>query len=132
MSKGPWNACPLTGVSLAKLRRSDVSLVDDDKFDVSVLPDCDVFDVSSFAALCGFSDVAYFRDIVLRKPGCPIHFRHRVLKDVANGRRIGDIYATRTTSAVAGGEMWRTIQLAAARTRARSGASDVTSGSNIR
>lgn len=132
MSKGLWKICPLTGVSLAKLRRSDVRLVDDDKFDVSVLPDCDVFDVSSFAALCGFSDVAYFRDIVLRKPGCPIHFRRNVLKDESTGRRIGDIYATRTMSAVAGGQMWRINQLAAARTRARSGASDISSGSNIR
>jgi hypothetical protein len=131
MSKRPWKRCPHTGVSLTKLQRSNAPLTDEGYFDVTRLADCDVYTVSSIAALCGFSDVPYFRDVVLANPDCRIHYHRVVLKDDAAPRRNGTIYATRTNSAIAGGKMWRSMQLAEARTRAMAFRFDVSSGSNI-
>src|SRR5262245_16588544 len=126
MSKGPWKSCPRTGISLRKLRHSDVPVTDDGLFDISSLPDCDVFNVASIASLCGFKDVAYFRDVVLARPDCPIHIHRIQLKDDATSRRNGTIYAAHTTSAAAGGKMWFVM-----RAREQQCRFDISSGSNI-
>jgi hypothetical protein len=133
MSKGPWRRCPHTGLSLAKLERADGNFVVDGHFDTAILSDCDVFAISSIAALCGYLDVAYFRDVVRVTSACPIHVRQIALKDAASGRRIGLIHATHTNSALAGGETWRGMQKAAAQARANASRTwDASSGSNIR
>ena len=131
MSKCPWKRCPYTGISLVKLHNSNAPLTEEGHFDVTSLPDCDVYDVSSIAALCGFHDVPYFRDVVLANPDCRIHCHCISLIDDAAPRRHGTIYATRTNSAIAGGEMWRSMQSAEARTRALAYKFDVSSGCNI-
>ena len=131
MSKGAWKRCPWTGISLAKLQRSDAPVTDEGYFDRSSLADCDVFNISSIAALSGFLDVRYFQDHVLPTPDCPIHIRRMVLGDDERPRRNGVIYATRTTSAVAGGQMWWSRQRAAAQARISGGLSDVSSASII-
>jgi hypothetical protein len=131
MSKRPWKCCPHTGISLTKLQRSNAPLTDEGYFDVTRLPDCDVYSVSSIAAICGFHDVPYFRDVVLANTDCPIHYHRVVLKDDAAPRRNGTIYATRTNSAIAGGKMWHSMQLAEARTRALACKSDISSRCNI-
>src|SRR5215813_2743977 len=125
MSKGPWKKCPLTGMSRAKLGRSDAPLTDDGNFEPAFWPDCDIFDIRSFAALCGFADAAHFENVVLTTSGCPIHFR-------SVGPPTERIYGTHTSSARAGGEIWRSAQLSAAQTRGHASAFDVSSGSNLR
>jgi len=125
MSKGPWKKCPLTGVSLAKLSRSDAPLTEEGNFDPAFWPDCNVFDIRSIAAHCGFADVAHFENVVLRTSGCPIHFR-------SVGSPTERIYGTHTSSAQAGGETWRSEQRTAARARCDAGVFDVASGSSLR
>ncbi len=119
MSNSSWKCCPYTGLPLVRLERgSDVPITADGFFDRSRFTDSNLFCVSSIAAVCGFKDTAYFRDRVLQDPDCPIHFHKIVVVDERTGRRIGEVYATHQNSAVAGGEIWHSIQRAAARDRA--------------
>jgi hypothetical protein len=88
-------------------------------FDTAILSDCDIFAVSSLATLCGYRDVAYFRDVVLVNSDCPIHVRQIAWTDEASRRRIGTVHATHTNSALAGGETWCRMQRAAAQVRSQ-------------
>ena len=117
VSKSAWQRCPWSGISLVRLSRSNAPLTGEGYFDGSSLQDCDVFNISSIAALCGFLNVAHFRDVVLADSDCPIHFRKLALSDDEELRRNGYIYATHTTSAMAGGKMWHLQQRAAAQAR---------------
>ena len=119
MSNGSWKCCPYTGLPRVRLERgSDVSVTADGFFDTSRFTDSNLFCVASIAAVCGFKDTAYFRDRVLQDPDCPIHFHKIVVVDERTGRRIGEVYATHQNSAVAGGEIWHSMQRVAARDRA--------------
>ena len=118
MSKGPWRLCPVTGISLAKLSRvSDDIVRPDGTFATEILSDSNVFCVNSIAALCGYTDVAYFRDHVLEDPACPIHVHKLTLVDDFTGRRIGEVIATHQNSADFGGQVWHEMQQTAARER---------------
>ncbi len=128
MSKGSWNCCPYTGLPLNRLERgSNVPVTPEGFFDTSRFPDSNLFCVASIAAVCGFKDVAYFRHHVLKDPECPIHVHKLALIDESNARRIGEIYATHQNSAYAGGEIWHSMQRAAARDRALASRSTVSS-----
>ena len=118
----------MTGVSIKKLNRSSGDLLRlDGSFDRSIFPDCNVFNIGSFAALCDFKDPAYFRDVVLSRSDSPIHFRMLALIDELTGRRLGEIYATAQNSAVAGGVTWRMMKKHEARGRALAQMTDTSS-----
>ncbi len=122
----------MTGVSIKKLNQSSGDLLGPDgSFDRSIFPDCNVFNIGSFAALCGFKDPAYFRDVVLARSDSPIHFRTLALIDELTGKRLGEIYATAQNSAVAGGVMWRTMKKHEARDRELAQMTDTSSGQVI-
>jgi hypothetical protein len=128
MSNGSWKCCPYTGLPRVRLERgSDVPVTLEGFFDTSRFPGSNLFCVASIAAVCGFKDVAYFRDHVLQDPDCPIHFHKMAVVDERTGRRIGEIYATHQNSAVAGGEMWHSEQRAAAHDRALASRTTVSS-----
>ncbi len=122
----------MTGVSIKKLNQSSGDLLGPDgSFDTSIFPDCDVLNIGSFAVLSGFKGPAYFRDVVLSRPDCPIHFHTLVLIDELTGRRLGEIYATAQNSAVAGGVTWRLMKKHEARDRALAQMTDTSSGQVI-
>ena len=128
MSNSSWKCCPYTGLPLVRLERgSDVPITADGFFDTSRFPDSNLFNVASIAAVCGFKDTAYFRDRVLQDPDCPIHFHKMAVVDERTGRRVGEVYATHQNSAVAGGEMWHSKPRAAARDRALTSRTTVSS-----
>ena len=119
MSKESWKYCSYTGLPLNRLARgSDVPVTPEGFFDTNRFPDSNLFCVASIAAVCGFKDVAYFRDHVLQDPDCPIHFHKMRVVDERTGLLIDEVYATHQNSAVAGGKMWHSMQRAAARDRA--------------
>jgi hypothetical protein len=107
---------------------SDEYLDAEGNFDRGLLPDCNLFDVRSIAAVCGFRDRAYFRDIVLPHPDCPIHVHRIVLRDQKTGNRVEVVYATHQNSADFGGQMWREMTTNAARERAANTPTLVNSG----
>ena len=128
MSKGSWKCCPYTGLPLVRLDRGlDVPVTPERFFDTNRFPGSNLFCVASIAAVCGFKDVAYFRDHVLQDPDCPIHFHKMAVVDERTGRRIGEIYATHQNSAVAGGKMWHSMQRATAHDRALASRTTVSS-----
>ncbi len=128
MSNGSWKCCPYTGLPLVRLERgSNVPVTPEGFFDTSRFSDSNLFCVDSIAAVCGFKDVAYFRDHVLQNPDCPIHINKMRVVDERTGRLIGEVYATHQNSAVAGGKMWHSMQRAAARDRARASRTVVSS-----
>jgi hypothetical protein len=119
MSKGSWKCCPYTGLPLVRLERgSNVPVTPEGFFDTSRFPDSNLFCVASIAAVCGFKDVAHFRDHVLQDPECPIHFHKMRVVHERTGYLIGEVYATHQNSAVSGGEIWHSMRRAAARDRA--------------
>jgi hypothetical protein len=129
MSQSEWKRCPWTGLPLGRLGAvSEDQLTPEGYLDVHRLfPGCDVFSVSSFASACGFRDLPYFRDRVLRHPDCPIHFQSCRLFDESTGRPIAQVYATAQSSAAAGGAMWHAMQRTAARVRGRASSTAVSS-----
>ena len=130
MSRGKWRRCPATGISLARLEKvSEEYLTPDGHFDPRRLPDCDLFDVRSVAAACGFRNWRYFQTRVLVHPECPIHVHRLRLADDETGQFVAEIVATHQNSAVDGGAMWRETQVAAARERAMFTTSAVASDS---
>ena len=118
MSKGPWRRCPYTGMPANILDRvSEDQLTNDGHFRTDQLSDCNLFDVRSVSAACGFRDRNYFRRSVLANPSCRIHVRRVSLVDDETGTRLGEIIATHQNSADFGGMMWRRMQSGAARER---------------
>ena len=118
MSRGPWKRCPKTGLSLARLSRvSEDYLTLEGNFHPGRFSDCDLFDVRSIAAVCGFRDWAYFRDRVLTRSDCPIHIRKVELRDQDTGQLIAKVLGTHHNSAEVGGRMWHAMQCDAARQR---------------
>ncbi len=120
MSRGMQKRCPLTEVPLARLDRvSEECLTDEGYVDVAErFPDSNLFCVRSIAAVGGFRDTAYFRDVMLSNPDCPIHVHRLVLKDELTGQSAAEVYATHQNSAHYGGQMWHKLQREAARSRA--------------
>ena len=119
MSKGQWRRCPNTGISSKTLARlSERYLTDEGNFRIDLLPDCNLFDVRSISAACGFRDHDYFRRIILTHPNCPIHIRRITLVNEETGTELAEIIATHQNSAAYGGEMWCATKRSEARERA--------------
>ena len=118
MSTGSWLRDQRTGIKASLLDRCDKKLIGSDgNVDVSLWPDSDMFDVTSFAAAAGFSDTRYFVTYVLNHPQTPFHCHKVFLTDAISGGKLATLYATHQDSAVAGGEMWRETKTAEARAR---------------
>ncbi len=119
MSREPWKRDPLTGIPVATLAQLDEArLAADGSLNIELPSDCNLFCVNSIAALCGFKDAGYFRDEVLTRLDYPVHV-HKIELTTAESRRVvATIYATHTSSALAGGERWHAMMQAAARQRA--------------
>ena len=137
MSRGKWQRCPYTGRPLRILSRAnEEALTWEGYFDRSNVPDCDLFDVRSIAAVCGFRDVAYFVGHVLPHQDCRIHIHRVPLLDAETGELIVEVVATHTTSAQVGGGWWHDMQRRRARERATTHSTrpriDVSSGQAIR
>lgn len=132
MSKGQWRRCPNTGISLKALARvSERYLTDEGYFRIDLLSDCNIYDVRSVSAACGFLDYDYFRRSILTHPDCPIHVRRQTLFDEESGDPLVEIIATHQNSAAYGGKLWRETRSAVARDRVLTSLTDVSSGSTI-
>lgn len=109
----------------------DFVSLDDGDINPSRLPDCDLFNVSSIAAVAGFADPRYFAQVVLRKPQTLFHYRTEILRD-EDGREVGRVFATHANSAEVGGKALREMQRQAARDRVSRGlVTDVSSKAMI-
>jgi hypothetical protein len=132
MSKGSWQQCPYTGMPRSILdRTSDDQTTNNGYFRTNQLPDCNLFDVRSIAAACGYRDHEYFRRFVLTHPNCPIHVQRVPLVDDETDTRLGEIIATHQNSADYGGRIWHEMQAAAARDRGFASQVVVSSGSTV-
>jgi hypothetical protein len=121
MSKGPWKRCPYTGMSMALMCRAKEGFLDwEGFFDYTPLPDCNLFDVRSFAAAAGFETKRHFVDYVLSCEGTPFHFYRLSITD-DEGHQLFDVFATHVNSAQVGGQFWRQMQAEHARRRATPG-----------
>lgn len=133
MSKGPWRRCPRTGLPSSTLDLvDDAYFANDGSIDLSSVPDCNVFDPRSIAALCGFKDPVYFMLRVLQDSRSTIHVRRLPVTD-EYGRAVAQITATHADSARAGGAMWRAAVGEGQRARALGArVTDVSSGAVVR
>ena len=105
MARGPWVRCPWTGISKRKLKQiGETFLYDEGGFNPETYPDCDIFDVRSFAAAAGYKDVPHFVTTVVTDQSSPFHARQIRTE---SGRLLS--LATDTTSAEAGGIAFRKL-----------------------
>ena len=67
MARGSWRRCPVTGLSVEKLKRQadEGFLRPDGSFNPEVRPDCNLFDIRSVSAALGYADHRYCGDVVL-------------------------------------------------------------------
>ena len=85
MSSGAWKRCLITGIPMSLLSRADDRyLSTDGNFEPAKMPDCNIFDSRSFAAICGFDDHRHFVAKVLKHPDCSIHFHQTGSFDISH------------------------------------------------
>jgi len=109
MAKGRWLRCPVTEIPLGRL--PDQYQKADGSFDTSSFPDCNIFNIRSFAAAAGYRDPRYFRDVVLTDPSSPFH-AHKLYGFTEKGAQVVVGFFTHVDSAQWGGEQHRENTLA--------------------
>jgi hypothetical protein len=109
MSKGRWIRCPITGLTKTQLDQlPDEYLNREGRFNILALPDCNVFDVRTIAAVAGWKEHRYFSGEVLGSPSSSLN-THKVRSDI-NGSVL--LHATHMNSADWGGRAYRAEILA--------------------
>jgi hypothetical protein len=121
MSRKPWPRDLLTGLPLSRTKYCEGEFFSEEgKLNTDQYPDCDIFNINSFASLAGFSDPAYFENVVLTDTSSIFHaHKERLKMSTASGTvvGIGTLWATHTNSAIRGGELWRDKKFDEARER---------------
>jgi hypothetical protein len=102
MSLGPWRRDKFTGLTDRQLSHSDLDRPQKEL--PARYPDCNIFNVTSMAALVGVT-VAHFRDRMLPHSLAIFHFYSEKIIDDRR-HNTGTIYAANTTSLMCALEHW--------------------------